>query len=40
MSSKVAKEGLWIRKFITELRVVSSIVDQVPLYYDNNGAIA
>ena len=39
MASKVAKEAVWIRKFISELGVVPSIVDPVPLYCDNNGAI-
>ena len=29
-----------LRKFISELGVVPSIVDPVPLYCDNNGAIA
>ena len=38
-TSEVAKEVVWIRKFISEIRVVPSIVDLVPLYYDNNGAI-
>ena len=39
MASKVAKEAVWIRKFISELGVVPSIVDPVPLYCDNNEAI-
>ena len=39
IASKTAKEAVWIRKFITELGVVPSIVDLIPLYYDNNGAI-
>lgn len=38
--SDEAKEAVWIKKFITELDVVSSIVDPVELYCDNNGAIA
>ena len=29
-----------MKKFITELGVVPTIVDPVPLYCDNNGAIA
>ena len=37
---EAAKEAVWIRKFIIELGVVSSIVDLIPLYCDNNGAIA
>ena len=36
---KVAKEVVWIRKFILELGVVPNIVDPIPLYCDNNGAI-
>ena len=36
---EAAKEAVWIRKFILELGVVPSIVDPVPLYCDNNGAI-
>ena len=39
-TSKVAKEVVWIRKFIVELEVVPSIVDPIPLYCDNNEAIA
>ena len=39
-ASEAGKEEVWIRKFITELGVVPSIVDLIPLYYDNNGAIA
>ena len=36
---EVAKEAVWIRKFISELGVVLIIVDPVPLYCDNNGTI-
>ncbi len=36
----VAKETIWIKKFISELKVVASIELVVPLYCDNNGAIA
>ena len=39
-SSEAAKEAVWIRKFIVELGVVPNIVDLIPLYCDNNGAIA
>ena len=39
-ASEVAKEAAWKRKFITELEVVPSLVDLIPLYFDNNGAIA
>ena len=34
-----ATEANWIRKFNAELGVVPSIVDSIPLYCDNNGAI-
>ncbi|WRX30092.1 Reverse transcriptase [Theobroma cacao] len=37
---EVAKEEVWIKKFVTKLGVVLSIVDPVTLYCDNNGAIA
>ena len=36
---EATKEAVWIRKFISKLRVVPNIVDLVPLYCDNNGAI-
>ncbi|XP_052882259.1 secreted RxLR effector protein 161-like [Gossypium arboreum] len=36
---EAAKEVVWIKKFITELRVVPSISDTTKLCYDNNGAI-
>ena len=39
-ASDAAKEAVWIKKFITELGMVPSIVDVVLLYYDNNGAVA
>ena len=39
-ASDTGKEAVWIKKFITELGVVPSIVDPIPLYCDNNGAIA
>ena len=38
-ASDVAKKAIWIKKFITKLGVILSIVDPVLLYYDNNGAI-
>ena len=40
VASDVAKEAVWIKKFINELGVVPSIADPVHLYCDNNGAIA
>ena len=36
----VAKEAVWIKKFITELGVVPGITNLVDLYCDNNEAIA
>ena len=39
-ASEAAKEAVWIKKFVTELGVVPSIIDPIPLYCDNNGAIA
>ena len=39
-ASKAAKEVVWIKKFITKLGVVLSIVHPILLYCDNNGAIA
>ena len=38
-TSKVAKEAVWIKKFITELGVVPCIFYPILLYCDNNGAI-
>ena len=35
-----AKEAIWIQKFIFEVGVVPSILSPVPLYCDNNRAIA
>ena len=37
---KATKEAIWVRNFISELGVVPSIINPVPLYCDNNGAIA
>ncbi|XP_054806286.1 uncharacterized protein LOC129308954 [Prosopis cineraria] len=38
-TSDTAKEAIWIKKFITELGVVPSILDPINLFYDNSGAI-
>ena len=38
-ASEATKEAIWIKKFITELGVVPSIVNPILLYCDNNGAI-
>ena len=37
---EATKEAVWIKKFITELGIVPSIADSIPLYCDNNRAIA
>ena len=37
---KAAKEGVWMKKFITDLGVMPSNKEQIPLYCNNNGAIA
>ena len=39
-ASETAKEAVWIKKFITELGVVPSIVDPISVYCDNNGVVA
>ena len=39
-TSKLTKKAIWIRKIITGLGMVPSIVDPIWLYCDNNGAIA
>jgi hypothetical protein len=37
---EAAKEGVWIRKFLSELGVFLSVSSPLDLYCDNNGAIA
>ena len=37
-TSDAAKEGFWFKKFIMELKVMTS--DTISFYCDNNGAIA
>ncbi|KAK9001076.1 hypothetical protein V6N11_082868 [Hibiscus sabdariffa] len=39
-ASEATKEAVWIKKFISELRVVPSISDAIELHCDKNGAIA
>lgn len=39
-ASEASKEAVWIKKFVTELGVVPIIESPIPLYCDNNGAIA
>nr|GEX32225.1 hypothetical protein [Tanacetum cinerariifolium] len=35
-----SKEAVWVRKFISGLRVVPTIKEPISMYYDNTGAIA
>ena len=37
---EVAKEGVWLKKFIIDLGVVLSSEESISLYCDNNEAIA
>ena len=39
-ASNAAKEAVWLRKFIDELRVTPSVNGTILLYYDNTRAIA
>ncbi|KAJ9544136.1 hypothetical protein OSB04_023843 [Centaurea solstitialis] len=39
-ASDTAKEAVWLRNFITDLRVVASISRPVDIYCDNSGAVA
>ncbi|VFQ80987.1 unnamed protein product [Cuscuta campestris] len=39
-AAEASKEGVWLKNFITELGVVPSIKNPIPLFCDNNGAIA
>ena len=36
---EAAKEAVWMKKFITELRVIPSISELIPLLCDNNRVI-
>ena len=38
-ASNALKEAVWLKKFITELEMVSFINGLVLLYYDSTGAI-
>ena len=40
VASEATKEVVWIKKFITGLRVVPSISNPMDLFCDDNGAIA
>lgn len=37
VASQATKEAIWIKKFITKLGAVPSIIDSLHLYCDNNG---
>ena len=39
-ASDATKEAVWLKKFITDLGVIPSISDPIPVLCDNNGAIA
>ncbi|VFQ69372.1 unnamed protein product [Cuscuta campestris] len=39
-AAEAAKEGVWLKNFITELGVVPSIKNPIPLFCNDNGAIA
>ena len=39
-TSDFSKEALWLKKFITNLDVIPSILDPIPVLCNNNGAIA
>ena len=38
--SEVAKEAVWLRKFLIELGVIANAVDPMILYCDNSGPVA
>ena len=40
IASDATKEAVWLRKFISELRVAPSLDGPILLYYDSTGAIA
>ncbi|KAA0051499.1 gag/pol protein [Cucumis melo var. makuwa] len=37
---EAVKQGVWLRKFLTDLEVVPNISKPITLYYDNSGAVA
>ena len=39
-ASEAAKEGVWMKEFISDLGVVEGASKPLDLYYDNSGAIA
>ena len=38
-SCEVAKEAVWLHKFLTTLKVIPDMDKPLTLYYDNNGAV-
>ena len=40
IASEAVQEAVWMKEFISELGVVSSALDPMVIYCDNNGAIA
>jgi hypothetical protein len=39
-ASEAAREGIWLKEFVTELGVVPNALDPMEIYCDNSGAIA
>jgi hypothetical protein len=39
-TSEVAKEAVWIRKFVSDLGIVPNVSSPMGFYYDNSGTIA
>ncbi|KAJ9545177.1 hypothetical protein OSB04_024884 [Centaurea solstitialis] len=39
-ASDAGKEAVWLRNFLSDLRVVSSISRPIDIFYDNSGAVA
>ena len=37
---EAAKEAIWLRKLLTNLKVVPNMHLPITLYYDNNGVVA
>ena len=40
VACKIAKEAIWLKKFLMELRVVPTSLSPIALYCDNSGAVA
>ncbi|KAJ9544735.1 hypothetical protein OSB04_024442 [Centaurea solstitialis] len=39
-ASDAAKEAVWLRNFLSDLRVVANISRRIDIFYDNSGAVA